>query len=52
MDTRLMRECFLPLLHHVSRNMKTNPETVPDLCETLIMCRDKIENKVCNIEFY
>ena len=48
MDTRLMRECFLPLMHHISKNIKTSPENVPGLCDTLTMCRDKIENKVCN----
>ena len=48
MDTRLMRECFLPLMHHISKNIKTSPENVSGLCDTLTMCRDKIENKVCN----
>ena len=51
LDTRLMRECMLPLLHHVADNIKTSPETVSTLCRTITICQNKIENKIYLKEF-
>ena len=45
-DTRLMRECVIPLLHHICTHIKTEPTIASLLCETVKLCREKIENKV------
>ena len=50
-DTRLMRECLLPLLSHIARSVKTEPELTAALCESVEMCQEKIENKVFLKEF-
>ena len=46
-----MRECFIPLLHHISIHLKTNPDLVASLCQSLKLCRDKLENKIFLKEF-
>ena len=50
-DTRLMRECIIPMLSHIARSMKTEPELATALCETVNRCQEKIENKVFLKEF-
>ena len=45
LDTRIMRECFLPLLDHIAEGLKTDPGSVLELCTTAARCREKIENK-------
>ena len=51
LDTRLMRECFIPLLHHIAVNLKTRRDTVTSLCNTFTSCQEKVENKVFLKEF-
>ena len=46
LDTRIMRECFLPLLDHIADNLKTDLSSVLELCHTAALCREKVENKV------
>ena len=46
MDTRLMRECLLPLLSHIASTLKTDPELAAALCQTFAMARERVENKV------
>lgn len=50
-DTRLMRECLLPLLGHIARCIKTEPELATALCDMVNKCQEKIENKVFLKEF-
>ena len=45
LDTRIMRECYLPLLDHIADGLKTDPGSVLELCNTAALCRQKIENK-------
>ena len=45
LDTRIMRECYLPLLDHIAEGLKTDPGSVLDLCTSAALCREKIENK-------
>ena len=45
LDTRIMRECYLPLLDHIAEGLKTDPGSVLELCTTAARCREKIENK-------
>ena len=45
LDTRIMRECYLPLLDHIADALKTDLSSVLGLCQTAALCREKIENK-------
>ena len=46
LDTRIMRESFLPLLGLISDQVRTDLAQVLQLCEMAVLCREKIENKV------
>ena len=46
LDTRIMRECLLPLLDNIADSLKTDLSSVLDLCHTAALCREKVENKV------
>eukprot|EP00092_Neocalanus_flemingeri_P037911 GFUD01041266.1.p1 GENE.GFUD01041266.1~~GFUD01041266.1.p1 ORF type:complete len:1730 (-),score=625.36 GFUD01041266.1:48-5237(-) len=48
-DSRLMRECFLPLLHQISVSFKLGPlmgSTVLALCSAARECKELVENKM------
>ena len=51
LDTRIMRECYLPLLDHIADSLKTDLGCVLDLCHTAALCREKVENKIFLKEF-
>ena len=51
LDTRIMRESFLPLIDLISDYVKTDLAKVLQLCEMAVICRQKIENKIFLKEF-
>ena len=51
LDTRIMRESFLPLLGHIADGVKTDMGSVLVLCQAASLCRESIENKIFLKEF-
>ena len=51
LDTRIMRESYLPLLGHIADSVKTDMVSTLELCQAASLCRERIENKVFLKEF-
>jgi len=52
-DSRLMKECFLPLLHHIGNLLKSgvSMETkINDACEEAVKCKELVDNKIFSKE--
>jgi hypothetical protein len=48
-DGRLMKECFLPLLHHIGNNIKVGVSMearVINLCKAARECKELVDNKI------
>jgi len=53
-DSRLMKECFLPLLHHIGNLLKLGPSMETKLihaCRAATECKELVDNKIFSKEF-
>ena len=53
-DSRLMKECFLPLLHHIGNLLKlgvTMEAKVIDACRAATECKELVDNKIFSKDF-